>query len=282
MSALTLLFAQGEGILTPLRVSWQKTLVQIADYLPNVTRFLIVFTVGSIVTWGLAKLVLFVAEKLELQQVTERSGLAESMREVGIKRTMPQILSQVVFWLLLVLTCLVAFNHILPQFDVTIQKILNYIPQLLFAIVLLVLGLLFAKFVRGVIATSADRLGLNYAETLANFLYFAFIIVLLNTVITNLGIEIKLLENLILITFAGTMLGVGLAVGLGGKEVIGGILAGYYVRQRLQAGDRVTVGDLTGTVREVGPVSTILDVTSPAGVTQRIVPNTKMLHEAVR
>ncbi|MDX1963074.1 MAG: mechanosensitive ion channel [Pirellulales bacterium] len=283
MDAITLLFAQkSDTLLTPLQDALQKTMGQLADYIPNVTRFVIVLALGSLISWALSRLARFVGEKLELQTVMERSGLAESMREVGIKQTIPQILGLVVFWVFFVLTCLVAFNHILPQFDVTIQKILDYIPRLLFAVLLLVLGLLLAKFMHGLIATSADRLGLNYADTLANVCYFALVIVLLNSVITQLGIEIKLLENLILIAFTGLMLGLGLAVGLGGKDVIGGILAGYYVRQRLQSGDRVTVGDIQGIVREVGPVSTILDVGQGAAQQQRIIPNTKMLHEAVR
>ena len=47
---------------------------------------------------------------------------------------------------------------------------------------------------------------------------------------------------MILIAFGALAVGFGLAFGLGGRDVIGGILAGYYVRQRLQAGDHVTRG----------------------------------------
>ena len=61
-----------------------------------------------------------------------------------------------------------------------------------------------------------------------------------------------------------------------------GILAGYYLRQRLQAGDRVTVGSLEGVVREVGPVATILETDEEGMSQRRSIPNTKMLNEAVR
>jgi small-conductance mechanosensitive channel len=125
-------------------------------------------------------------------------------------------------------------------------------------------------------------MGLNYAESLANILYFAFIVVLLHAVFSKLGLELYLLQQLLLLAFGGAMLGIGLAVGLGGRDVVNGILAGYYVRQNMKTGDHVTVGTITGTVREVGPVSTILDVQEAGVTTQRIVPNTKMLHEAVR
>lgn len=61
-----------------------------------------------------------------------------------------------------------------------------------------------------------------------------------------------------------------------------GILAGYYVRQRMHTGDRVQVGGYEGVVREVGPVATIIE-TNEAGLMYRhSIPNSKMLNEAVR
>lgn len=71
-------------------------------------------------------------------------------------------------------------------------------------------------------------------------------------------------------------------LGLGGKEVMGGILAGYYTRQRLHAGDHVHVCGMEGTVREVGPVATVIETDEDGLLNRHSVPNTKMLAEAVR
>ena len=54
----------------------------------------------------------------------------------------------------------------------------------------------------------------------------------------------------ILIAFGALAIGFGLAFGLGGRDVMGGILAGYYIRQRLAAGDTVSVAGFEGTVRD--------------------------------
>ncbi len=102
------------------------------------------------------------------------------------------------------------------------------------------------------------------------------------TALTQLGMDLELLKNLILIGFGATAIGFGLAFGLGGKEVIGGILAGYYVRQRLQAGDHVVIGRLEGTVREVGPVATVIETDEDGLLNRHSVPNTRMLNEAIR
>jgi small-conductance mechanosensitive channel len=139
-----------------------------------------------------------------------------------------------------------------------------------------------ASFLRGLIATSADRVGLAYAEHLANASYYVLVILTLIAVCAQLGLELKLLENLILIASAGIAVGFGLAFGLGGRDVTAGILAGYYLRQRLHAGDPVTIGHFEGTVREVGPVATIIETDEDGLLNRHSIPNTKMLNEAVR
>ncbi len=97
-----------------------------------------------------------------------------------------------------------------------------------------------------------------------------------------MGIKFDLLNYAILIVIGGLALAFGLAFGLGGREVMAGILAGYYLRQRLNAGDHVQVAGLEGTVREVGPVATIVETNEDGLINRHTVPNTKMLNEAVR
>jgi small-conductance mechanosensitive channel len=263
--------------------AWETFQKDAAEFMPKLVGCLLVLIVGTFISWVLSKLAHLVSEKLGLQNAAEQSGLAQSMRDVGITRNLPHILGQVIFYVGLVLTVMLGLKKLeLNNFDTTITQILNFFPRLIIAMMILIFGLLFGKFLRGLIATGADRIGLNYAQTLANVVYGVYLIVLLHQVSTLIGLELSLLQYLIMIGFGGMMLGVGLAVGLGGKDVIAGILAGYYVRKRFQAGDQVTVGDITGVVREVGPVSTVIDVTTAGSTTQRILPNTKLLHEGVR
>ena len=170
----------------------------------------------------------------------------------------------------------------LESVSLAMKEVVNYIPKVLVATVVVVVGLLAATFVRGVVATSADRVGLSYAEYLAGGCYWVLSILTFIAAFNQLGIQFALLEKLILIGSAGLAAGFALAFGLGGRDVMSGILSGYYVRQRLQAGDTVSVAGLEGTVREVGPVATIIECRDNGLLSRHSVPNSKMLQEAVR
>ncbi len=250
---------------------------------PKVVAAIVVVVLGYVVARVVAKVLTKVSEKLGLQVAAERSGVAESMRHMGIERNVPAIIGTIGFWLLTCVFFMAAFNILgLNEVSTQISKFAEFIPNLLVATVIVVVGLFAATFLRGVIATSADRLGISYAEHLANGCYYTLALLTFILTLKHLGIEFALLNNMILIVCGGLALGFGLALGLGGRDVMGGILAGYYLRQRLAAGDHVEVAGMAGTVREVGPVATVIETAENGLLNRHTVPNTKMLNEAVR
>jgi hypothetical protein len=102
------------------------------------------------------------------------------------------------------------------------ETLVNYIPKLLAATAIVVIGLLIASFLRGVIATGADRMGVSYADRLALGCYYVLAFLTFFAAFEQLNIQFKLLEQVVLITFGGLALGSGLALGLGGRDVVGG------------------------------------------------------------
>jgi len=256
---------------------------QIIMYAPKVVAAVLVLVIGYVLARLAGKAISVLSEKLGLQEGAERGGLVASMQQVGIKRTVPQIMGTIVFWLLLCVFLMAACNILeLPAITTAMQQLVAYIPKLLVATIVIVVGLLLATLLRGVIATSADRVGVSYAQQLASGCYYVLLLMTFIAAFEQLEIEFALLNQAILIAFGAVALGTGLSVGLGGRDVMSGILAGYYVRQRMHAGDRVSVAGLEGQVYDVGPVATIVE-TEEEGMTHRhSIPNAKMLNEAVR
>jgi hypothetical protein len=263
--------------------SFQRAFNQIADLAPNVVGMVLVLVGGYLIARLLDRFVTALAHSIGLETAAQRSGLDKSMRQVGIDSPVSAIVGRIVFWLTMCVFLTAAFNILgLPTVTAAMDRIVAYIPNVLVATVVVVIGLLVATFLRGVVATSADRIGVSYAENLANACYYVVALMTFLGAFDQLGIEFGLLKELILIGFAAVALGFGLAFGLGGREVMGGILAGYYTRQRLHTGDYVEVGTLQGTVREVGPVATVIETEENGLVNRHSVPNIKMLSEAVR
>lgn len=263
--------------------SFTQAYNQIIEVTPRIIAMLVVLAAGYVIARVAARFITLLCEKLGLQVAAERSGLAESMRNMGIRRNVPAIVGMIVFWLLMCVFLMAGFNILnLDRLSLAMAEVVNYIPKLLVATVVVVVGLLAASLFRGVVATSTDRVGISYAEHLANGCYYVLAGLTFYAALNVLGMQFALLEKLILIAFAGLALGFGLSFGLGGRDVMAGILAGYYVRQRMQAGDHVSVAGMEGTVREVGPVATVIETDEEGLLNRHSIPNTRMLSEAVR
>ena len=265
--------------------SFKQAFHNVIQFAPRLVAMLVVLVVGYIAARLIGRLIAVLCEKIGLQQAAEHSGVAQSMQHMGIKRNVSAVIGTIVFWLLMCVFLMAAFNILeLTGVSKAMENVLGYIPRLLVATVVVVVGLMLASFLRGVIATSADRIGITYAEHLASGCYYVLALLTFYTALTQLqlGMDLELFKYLILIAFGAMGLGFGLAFGLGGREVVGGILAGYYVRQRLQAGDHVSVAGLEGTVRDVGPVATVIETEEQGLLNRHSIPNAKMLNEAVR
>jgi small-conductance mechanosensitive channel len=263
--------------------SFNEAYRQMIDWTPKAVAAVVLLVAGYVFARFVGRIVTLLADKLGLQTAADRSGLSESMQHMGIRRSMPAIVGTITFWLLMCVFFMAAFNFLeLTSLSSAMAQVINYIPKLIVAAVVVVVGLLVASLVRGVVATSADRVGISYAQYLANACYYVLAFLTFIAAFGQLQIEFPLLEKLILIAFGALGIGFGLSFGLGGRDVMAGILAGYYLRQRLHAGDQVTVCGMEGTVREVGPTATIIETDEAGLLNRHSVPNTKMLNEAVR
>lgn len=266
-----------------VRESFNAAYLQFATLAPNVVAMFVLLIVGYFVARVLDRAVSALCHSLGLQTAAERGGLAGSMKQVGITRPLPEIVGRVVFWLMMCVFLSAAFQVIgLTDVALAVNNLIAYVPKLIMAIAIVIVGLLVATFVRGIVATSADRVGISYAEHLANACYYILALMTFLAAAEKLDINFKLFEQMILIAFAALALGFGLAIGLGGRDTMAGILAGYYTRQRLQNGDRVTIGNLEGVVRDVGPTATTVETVEDGLISRRSIPNVKMINEAVR
>jgi hypothetical protein len=261
----------------------QSAFQPVINLLPSVMAMFAVLAVGYIAARLVARGADALGKRIGLDGAAERSGLSASMKKVGIERGLSAIVAQLVFWLLMCVFVVAAFNLLnLPSLSAATQKLVDYIPKLMAATTVVLIGLLIASFLRGVIATAADRIGISYADRLASGAYYILALMTFIAAFDQLEIQFALLNQLILIAFGALALGIGLSVGLGGRDVAGGIMSGYYVRQRMQSGDSVNVAGIEGVVREVGPVATVIETTVNGQTQRHTVPNSKMLNEAVR
>jgi hypothetical protein len=194
-------------------------------FLPTLLGGIVLFLLGLIIGNGLGQIVEKIIDLLKLDVALEKTGFKTLTDRAGIRLDTGYFLGQIVKWLI-ILSFLIAACNVwgLSAVGDFIRSIVNYIPNLIVAILILlvsiILGEYFAKFIRASVASA----GLKYKNFLGSIGRWVFYIFGILAALSQLRIA----SNIINILFTGIValfaLAGGLAFGLGGRELAQDIL----------------------------------------------------------
>ncbi len=195
------------------------------DFLPLFLGALVVFLLGLIVAVVLKGVVVRISNFLHLDDLAVKLEVKDTFKKAGINLNIAGLLGWIVKWFVVVVA-LIAATDILgwSQLTAFLNEVVLYLPNVIIAVVILLVGVLLANFVYRVVKTAVAAAKLDSADFLAGISKWAILIFSFMAAIGQLGIA----SNLINILFTGFVamlaLGGGLAFGLGGKEHAGKFL----------------------------------------------------------
>jgi len=210
--------------------AWEAFTTQIMVFLPNLIGAIIIFVFGLIV----AKLSKMAFEKLlrlvHFDSAAEKTGIREFLQKGGILKPTSEILGALVYWFIMILVLIAAFNSLgLPIVSNILDNIFLYIPNVVAAIMVLSLGILVGNLFSAVVRTAASNSGMTSADGLAKAALYAVIFFSASVALVQLGIGEEIVEAAFVVGFGATALAFGLAFGLGGKE-----MAASYLKKWLE------------------------------------------------
>lgn len=189
-------------------------------FLPTLLGGLIVFLVGVIIGNGIAQLVEKLIDVLKIDPILEKIGFKEVTDRAGVRLDSGFFVGQIVKWLI-ILSFLVAACNIwnLSAVGDFIRSIVNYLPNVLVAILIMlaaiVLGEYLAKFIRASVAGA----GLKYQSFLGAISRWIFLIFGIIAALSQLKVASYIVNTLFTGIVAMLAIAGGLAFGLGGKEI---------------------------------------------------------------
>jgi len=200
--------------------SLQALWIGFISFLPVFLGAIIVFIIGWIIAVLLGKLTAQIVRSLRIDQILEKMGFKKSLERANLKLDSGNFFGELVRWFFIIVF-LMASTDILGLSEVTVflKTVLLYIPQLLVAVIILLIAVLVSNFLQKLVKASVEAAGLKSANFLGivtkwSILVFAFLAALL-----QLGIVPSLIQTLFTGFIAALTLGIGLSFGLGGKDI---------------------------------------------------------------
>jgi small-conductance mechanosensitive channel len=264
-----------EQALADPMIIWGK----VAGILGNVAVAVLLLVVGHFLGKLLASIVSKLLNKVGLDKLSEKAGLSDGMMGASFSLTPSLVLGKIIYWLVFLTFIISAADKLgLETVSATINNFVLYLPKVIGAFLVVIIGLFVAGLVRTGIETALAGLNLGYEKALGGIVYAVIVIVVLSLGVNQLEIETDLFNQVVVIFLMAGAGAVALALGLGTRDVAGNVVAGVYARELYQPDDIVKVGDVTGTVVAVTSTSLVLQTETGTRLT---IPNSRLLDEQV-
>ena len=225
---------------TAVMSSVAAALALLLSGIPKLIGFLVILIIGWLIASAIARAVAVILRAVRFNDLAQRAGLTGFVRSMGLHTDAAGLLANVPKWFVRLIVLVTAFDALgLPAVSQVLQQLVLWLPDLVVALVALVIGGLaasaLASLVRG--ATAESGLGTpDLLATVARVAVWAFAIVI---AVNQIGVATTLVNTLFMAVVGALALALGLAFGLGGREAAAQIVRGWYARGQ-QAAPKMT------------------------------------------
>lgn len=250
------MFGWVEGLTDAVTAS----LTQIVAFLPTVILAFMLLALGYLLARVVSIVVTRLLQLMGFDRLLSRTAVQTLLERSGTKQKSSEILGMIAFWIIFLVFLIKASDTLqLTMVSDALTTIAYYIPKIGIAVLVLILGLIAANFVRELITMTCSSAGITHGTMVAQAVYVAVVLLIVVTAIDALGIDTDLLNNTIVILLAGLIGGAALSFGLGSRAAVANLIAAHYLGSVVRVGMTVKIGDNHGTVVAVTPISVVLE-----------------------
>lgn len=202
--------------------SVREMLTRVGGFIPKLLGILVILIIGWLIAKIIEAFLVRALKLIRLDTLSEKSGTSNFLSKGGIKYTLSELIGILVYWIVLLIVIMTALNAM--QWTVAaelLNRIVGYIPNIIVAVFILVLGMFVSTLLGTAIRTAASNAGITQARLFGQIAQVVVIIFAVIIALQQLKVETVLPLNVINIIVAAIGLAFGLAFGLGCKDIAG-------------------------------------------------------------
>lgn len=210
--------------------SFTGALQRFFAFLPALLGAIVILVMGWIVATLLAKLIERGLAAVGFERAVEQSGVGDFIRKSGTRLTTSGLVALLIKYFIFLIFLQAAANVLgIPQLTEVLNRIVLYIPNLIVALAIVVIGALLAKVLAGLVRGSVSELGVGNPGLLGTLTQYVVIGFAVIAALDQLAIAPTLVSTLLIGLIGAVALALGLAFGLGGRDVAREITQKWYL-----------------------------------------------------
>ena len=178
-------------------------------------------------------IIIKILSAIKLDKILRDSGLEPYLDRADVRVKAEVFIGEIVKWLIMAVFFIAGINVLgLTTVSAVLNSLLGYIPNIVSAILILTIGVLLAGLVESLIKGAVNQVDPKTSRLLSKISSYLVVIVAALAAINELGIAQSLINTLITGVVATLSLGIGLALGLGAKDLVSKMLLDWHTRSK--------------------------------------------------
>lgn len=212
-----------------LTSAWAEVWMGFLNVLPKILGAIIIFAIGLALAYWVKRLIVEVLKFVKLDRLTTAAGIERYLEKAEISFKFNELVGTIFEWIIILVFFLAVVDILgLPAVSQVVASVLGYIPNIIAAALILGAGFVLGGLVDGLVRGALASIDGSIARSVGKLSRYVVVLVAFFA-----GLEqLKIAQGLILTFYQGltytVVLVVGLAVGLGAKDVVSKVLADWY------------------------------------------------------
>lgn len=222
-----------DNLLTNIQVSVSEAaasiLTSIVTFVPTLIGASLVFIIGLVLANWLKLLVVKLLNLLKLSELLGNASVKKFLENAQISQKVETILGELVRYITILIFFVAAVNLLgLSTVTQVLNSLLGYLPNIFAAIIILFAGVILAGFLEKVVKGSLGGVDIKLSRLMGKFTSYLVVFFTSLAAISQLGIAQNLVNTLFIGLVGMLTLALGLAFGLGSKDLVKTLLEDWY------------------------------------------------------
>jgi len=256
-----------------------QLIAQFSAFFPKLIGALVILFIGWLVARTVGKILSKVLAKIGVDRIAEMLDDIDLVQRSGVlKEKLSGIIAKIVYYVMMLIFNIAATETLgIAAITQIFTDLMNYLPSLLTAAVVFMIGLFLADMVQGAVVTLCQSLGIASAKMIGSVVFYFLFVTIAVSALAQAKINTDFISSSLTVIIGAGALAFSFGYGLASKDLVSSYLASYYNKNKVRVGDEVRILGERGKVVMIDSTSLILQTPERA----IIVPLSKMTTEKV-
>ena len=228
--------------------------------IPTVVVGIILIAAALVIAKVIEKALRYALMKVRFDELVGKAGIDQALQRLGIRQELTSLFPRLAYFMVLLILARTAGDALgLAAISGAIGSFFEYLPNIVAALLLMILGSTVGQFAGQTVAQSAENAGIEFAPALGKMVSGVILFVCAMMAIAQLKIDTDIVRIVTSFVLGGAALAFGLAFGLGTRDIIKNVAAGFYVRKVLTMGKPIEIVGQQGVLIAITATHIVLE-----------------------